>query len=65
LPLHITEFNSSYRPDNPIHDTAFHAAYLAPVLVNGGDLADSFMSSAASGGRTVETVVEEDFRCAG
>ncbi|WP_330440103.1 GH39 family glycosyl hydrolase [Streptomyces griseoaurantiacus] len=42
LPLHITEFNSSYRPDNPIHDTAFHAAYLAPVLVNGGDLADSF-----------------------
>ncbi|MGW7219633.1 GH39 family glycosyl hydrolase, partial [Streptomyces sp. NPDC054826] len=42
LPLHITEFNSSYRPDNPVHDTAFHAAYLAPVLVNGGDLADSF-----------------------
>jgi xylan 1,4-beta-xylosidase len=42
LPLHITEFNSSYRPDNPIHDTAFHAAYLAPVLANGGDLADSF-----------------------
>ena len=32
LPVHITEFNSSYRPDNPIHDTAFHAAYLAPVL---------------------------------
>ena len=31
LPVHITEFNSSYRPDNPIHDTAFHAAYLAPV----------------------------------
>ncbi|GGZ04392.1 GH39 family glycosyl hydrolase [Streptomyces poonensis] len=42
LPLHITEFNSSYRPDNPVHDTAFHAAYLAPVLANGGDLADSF-----------------------
>jgi xylan 1,4-beta-xylosidase len=42
LPLHITEFNSSYRPDNPIHDTAFHAAYLAPVLANGGDLVDSF-----------------------
>jgi xylan 1,4-beta-xylosidase len=41
-PVHITEFNSSYRPDNPIHDTAFHAAYLAPVLVNGGDLVDSF-----------------------
>ncbi len=42
LPVHITEFNSSYRPDNPIHDTAFHAAYLAPVLAAGGDLADSF-----------------------
>ncbi|MEH0547662.1 xylan 1,4-beta-xylosidase [Streptomyces sp. B21-105] len=42
LPVHITEFNSSYRPDNPIHDTAFHAAYLAPVLAQGGDLADSF-----------------------
>jgi xylan 1,4-beta-xylosidase len=42
LPVHITEFNSSYRPDNPIHDTAFHAAYLAPVLAGGGDLVDSF-----------------------
>ncbi|WP_225850508.1 xylan 1,4-beta-xylosidase [Streptomyces sp. HPF1205] len=42
LPVHITEFNSSYRPDNQIHDTAFHAAYLAPVLANGGDVADSF-----------------------
>lgn len=42
LPVHITEFNSSYRPDNPIHDTAFQAAYLAPVLAAGGDLVDSF-----------------------
>lgn len=42
LPVHITEFNSSYRPDNPIHDTAFHAAYLAPVVTGGGDLVDSF-----------------------
>ncbi|TDC33754.1 xylan 1,4-beta-xylosidase [Micromonospora sp. KC213] len=42
VPVHITEFNSSYRPDNPIHDTAFHAAYLAPVLATGGDLVDSF-----------------------
>ncbi|MFC4498322.1 MULTISPECIES: GH39 family glycosyl hydrolase [Streptomyces] len=42
LPVHITEFNSSYRPDNAIHDTAFHAAYLAPVLAGGGDVADSF-----------------------
>ncbi|MFF9752942.1 xylan 1,4-beta-xylosidase [Streptomyces sp. DH-12] len=42
LPVHITEFNSSYRPDNLIHDTAFHAAYLAPVVAAGGDHADSF-----------------------
>jgi xylan 1,4-beta-xylosidase len=42
LPVHITEFNSSYRPDNPIHDTAFHAAYLAPVVAAGGDFVDSF-----------------------
>lgn len=42
LPVHITEYNSSYRPDNPIHDTAFHAAYLAPVVTRGGDLVDSF-----------------------
>ena len=42
LPVHITEYNSSYRPDNPVHDTAFNAAYLAPVLAGGGDLVDSF-----------------------
>lgn len=42
LPVHITEFNTSYRPDNPVHDTAYNAAYLAPVLVAGGDHADSF-----------------------
>jgi xylan 1,4-beta-xylosidase len=42
VPVHITEFNSSYRPDNPVHDTAFHAAYLAPVLAAGGDHVDSF-----------------------
>ncbi len=42
LPVHITEFNTSYRPDNPIHDTAYNAAYLAPVLAGGGGLADSF-----------------------
>lgn len=42
LPVHITEFSSSYRPDNPIHDTAYQAAYLAPVLVGGNDLVDSF-----------------------
>ncbi|PWD51304.1 xylan 1,4-beta-xylosidase [Serinibacter arcticus] len=42
LPVHITEFSSSYRPDNPIHDTAYQAAYLAPVLAAGGDHVASF-----------------------
>ncbi|MCX3062940.1 GH39 family glycosyl hydrolase [Streptomyces beihaiensis] len=42
LPVHITEFNSSYCPDNLIHDTAFNAAYLAPVVAGGGAHADSF-----------------------
>ncbi|QAY64274.1 xylan 1,4-beta-xylosidase [Xylanimonas allomyrinae] len=42
LPMHVTEFNTSYRPDNPVHDTAYNAAYLAPTLVGGGDLVDSF-----------------------
>ncbi|GAA1848600.1 GH39 family glycosyl hydrolase [Myceligenerans crystallogenes] len=42
LPLHVSEFNTSYRPDNPIHDTAYNAAYLAPVLAEGGDVVDSF-----------------------
>lgn len=41
-PLHVTEFNTSYRPDNPVHDTAWNAAYLAPVLAGGGEHADSF-----------------------
>lgn len=42
LPVHITEFNSSYTSINPVHDAAFNAAYLAKVLSQGGDLAESF-----------------------
>ncbi|GAA1976396.1 cellulase family glycosylhydrolase [Isoptericola halotolerans] len=42
LPAHVTEFSTSYRPDNPVHDTAYQAAALAPVLARGGDLVDSF-----------------------
>jgi len=42
LPQWITEFNTSYRPDNPIHDTAYNACYLAPVLAGGGEAADAF-----------------------
>ncbi|PFG41976.1 xylan 1,4-beta-xylosidase [Isoptericola jiangsuensis] len=42
LPTHVTEFSTSYRPDNPVHDTPYQAASLAPVLAGGGDLVDSF-----------------------
>jgi xylan 1,4-beta-xylosidase len=42
LPTHVTEFSTSYRPDNPVHDTAYQAASLAPVLAAGGDHVDSF-----------------------
>jgi xylan 1,4-beta-xylosidase len=42
IPVHITEFNTSYHPLNPIHDTAYNSAYLAPVLAGGGELVDSF-----------------------
>ncbi|MCL2316779.1 MAG: xylan 1,4-beta-xylosidase [Actinomycetia bacterium] len=42
LPHWVTEFNTSYRPDNPIHDTAYNACYLAPVLAGGGAAADAF-----------------------
>ncbi|MGE5548967.1 MAG: GH39 family glycosyl hydrolase [Bacteroidota bacterium] len=42
LPLHITEYNTSYSPINPVHDTPLNAAYLARVLSEGGDYADSF-----------------------
>lgn len=42
LPLHITEYNTSYSPRSPIHDTALNAAYLGRLLSRGGDHADSF-----------------------
>ena len=32
LELHITEFNTSYRPDSPLHDTNQNAAYVARLL---------------------------------
>lgn len=41
-PMHVTEFNTSYRPDNPVHDTAYNAAALAPVLAAGGEHVSSF-----------------------
>jgi xylan 1,4-beta-xylosidase len=42
MPLHITEFNSSYSPLCPIHDTAFNAAFVARILSEAGDYADSY-----------------------
>jgi xylan 1,4-beta-xylosidase len=42
MPLHITEYNSSYIPRCPVHDTAFNAAFMGKVLAFGNDFADSF-----------------------
>lgn len=42
LPLHITEFNSSYSPICPVHDTDFQAAYVARILSEAGEYADSY-----------------------
>ncbi len=42
MPLHITEFNSSYVPTCPAHDTGFHAAYIARILSEAGEYADSY-----------------------
>jgi xylan 1,4-beta-xylosidase len=42
LPLHITEFNSSYVPLCPVHDTDFHAPYIARILSEAGEYADSY-----------------------
>ena len=42
MPMHITEFNTSYNPLCPIHDTNLNAAYLAGLLSRLGDVADSY-----------------------
>jgi xylan 1,4-beta-xylosidase len=42
MPLHITEYNTSYNPRCPVHDTAYNAAFLGRVLSEGADFADSF-----------------------
>ncbi len=36
IPLHITEFNTSYNPRCLVHDSAFNAAYLARLLAEAG-----------------------------
>lgn len=37
MEMHITEFNTSYTPQNPIHDTNLNAAYVARLLSEMGD----------------------------
>ena len=42
IPNYITEYNTSYRPDNPVHDTAYNAAYLGKILSEGHKFAEMF-----------------------
>lgn len=42
LEIHITEFNTSYIPNNPLHDTNLNAAYLAHQLSRLGDMNESY-----------------------
>lgn len=42
MEMHITEFNTSYSPKNPIHDTNLNAAYIARLLSEMGDTCASY-----------------------
>ena len=42
LPIHITEFNTSYTPKGVIHDTNLNAAFLAQQLSRLGDMNESY-----------------------
>jgi len=42
MEMHITEFNTSYNPLCPIHDTNLNAAYIAGLLAVLGDVAASY-----------------------
>lgn len=42
LPIHITEFNTSYIPNCPVHDTNQNAAYIARLLSCMGDMNESY-----------------------
>ena len=42
LPMHITEFNTSYSPDSPVHDTTRNAAYIARLLACLGEMNESY-----------------------
>lgn len=40
--MHLTEFNTSYTPLNPIHDTNLNAAYIARLLSELGEVCASY-----------------------
>lgn len=42
MEMHITEFNTSYTPLNPIHDTNLNAVYIARLLSEMGDTSASY-----------------------
>ena len=42
LPMYITEFNTSYNPFCPIHDTNYNAALCAGLLARLGDVSDGY-----------------------
>ena len=42
MEMHITEYNTSYSPRNPIHDTNLNAAYVAHLLSVMGDTCASY-----------------------
>jgi xylan 1,4-beta-xylosidase len=42
MDIHLTEFNTSYNPRNPVHDTNLNAAYVARLLSELGDVCASY-----------------------
>lgn len=42
MEIHITEFNTSYIPNCPLHDTNQNAAYMAQQLSRLGDVNESY-----------------------
>ncbi len=42
IPMHITEFNTSYNPRCPLHDAPENACHVAGLLASLGDLAASY-----------------------
>lgn len=42
LPMHVTEFNTSYCPNSPVHDTVQNAAYIAWQISHMGQYGESY-----------------------